>query len=67
MEDKDINDIRTYKDFRNISFSEFQKIKVKIELIKNTNDDLVSGPININIWTGGDGRKPTPNWLNTFS
>ena len=35
MEDKDINDIRTYKDFRNISFSEFQKIKVKIELIKN--------------------------------
>ena len=35
MDDKDINDIRTIHDFRNISFSEFQKSKVKLELIKS--------------------------------
>ena len=35
MNDLDINDIRNLTDFKNISFSGFQKSKVKIELIKN--------------------------------
>ena len=35
MDDKDINDVRTIQDFKNISFSNFQKTQVKKELIKN--------------------------------
>ena len=35
MDEKDINDIRTIENFKNITFSGFQKSKVKQELIKN--------------------------------
>ena len=38
MNDIDINDTRTSQDFKNITFSGFQKSKVKQELIKNINN-----------------------------
>ena len=33
MNDTEINDVRTAKDFRQITFSKFQKIKVKKNLL----------------------------------
>jgi hypothetical protein len=41
MNDLDINDIRNSNEFKNITFSGFQKSKVKIELIKNIKNNKI--------------------------
>jgi len=41
MNDLDINDIRSSNDFKNITFSGFQKSKVKIELMKNIKNNKI--------------------------
>lgn len=41
MDDYNINDIRTSNDFKSVSFSKFQKTKVKKELIERLSDNKV--------------------------
>ena len=41
MNNLDINDTRSNSDFKNITFSGFQKSKVKLELIKNIKNNKI--------------------------